>query len=161
MFIFIATSFFALIIFQILTYYSLISFQFTKKPSARAFNGIIIMSCLFFGLFLFLISIYIKKVIINSLEKSITFQNIITRRKQEYLFGDFDGLIDTYLKHRYSNYKTIGLIKDNKMVRYIDSFWCSNYDELRDELNDLKYLGTFNFGRLKQLKLLLRRQIID
>ena len=89
------------------------------------------------------------------------FKNIVTRQTKSYAFSDFDGYIDTFLNHKSASYKTIGLIKDKKVIHYIDSFWVSNYDELRQSLEGLEYLGTYNFGILKQFKMLFRQPVID
>jgi hypothetical protein len=115
----------------------------------------------FLTIFLLLISAHIKNVIIDTSGKTISFQNIISRKIKTYSFADFDGFIDTFLNHRAAQYKTIGFIKDKKVIRYLDSFWFSNYSELRVAISSLDYLGTFNFGTWKRLKLLLRLQVID
>ena len=112
-------------------------------------------------MFMIITSSFIKKIKIDSVDKTICYKNILTRQAKTYDFADFDGFIDTYLSHNKISYKTVGLVKDKKVLRYIDSCWVSNYDELRQSLDGLKCLGTYNFNSKEQLRLLLRRPIID
>ena len=108
-----------------------------------------------------LISAYIKKVNIDPISKTISFKNIFTRKTKTYDYNEFDGIVDTFLNYKSASYKTIGFVKDKKVIRYIDSFWVSNYDELRQSLQDIKNRGTYRLGSWKQLKLLFRQPVID
>lgn len=111
--------------------------------------------------FLFISATFIKRISVDNIGRTITFKNLLTRQIKIYNFSDFDGFIDTFLNHQHSSYKTIGFIKDKRMVRYIDSCWVSNYDEIRKSLFDMKNLGEYRFGMLGQLKFVLRKPIIN
>lgn len=132
------------------------------KNSAR--QDILLTFAILGGSLVILISVMvtcIKKITIDEPMKTITFKNMITGRSRTYDFVDFDGYIKTYLNHKHSAYETVGLVKDGRVIRYIDSFWVSNYDELCQPLEDLNFLGTYKFGIWKQLKLLFRKPVID
>jgi hypothetical protein len=144
-----------------LNHYSIFKIEYFITLDDKSFYFTIILFACMVILFLTVISAFIKKISINEFDMTISFQNIITRQTKTYYFSDFDGIIDTFLNHRSGQCRTIGLVKDKKVVRYIDSFWCSNYTELRQSLNNLKCFGTLNFGAWKQMKLLLRLSIID
>ena len=160
-FILISVFFFFFLFFATLTHFAILNLTFFTKLNEKSFYVMAFVFGFFLIFFLFLISAYVKNITIDTTSKTISIQNVINRRIKIYSFSDFDGLIDTYLTHRIAKYKTIGLIKDKKVVRYIDSFWYSNYSELRAALNGLNNLGTFDFGTLKSIRLLLRLQIID
>jgi hypothetical protein len=161
--LFFILTFLYLILFIGLTvkYYDIFDIPYFNKLNKKGF----VLAISFLGgaivLFVWLILLYIKKITIDISNRSITFRNIVTRNVKQYNFEDFDGFIDTFLDHKNALYKTIGLVKDKRVVRYIDSFWISNYDELHDSLQNLKYLGVYQFGSWKQLKLLFRKEIID
>jgi len=146
---------------EILSHYSIIQTHKFIKLDNKSFYTASAMLFSFGFLFLFFTATFIKKISIDPLSDTITFRNIITRQKKIYNFSDFDGFADTYLTHRISSYKTIALVKDKIVLRYIDCFWVSNYDQLRLALKSMKCLGTFNFGSWKQLKLLLRQPVIE
>jgi hypothetical protein len=141
--------------------YSIFEIDYFTNLDNRSFYFAISLLGASVFLFVSLISAYIKKVTIDPLNKIISFKNIVTRQMKIYDYKDFDGIIDTFLNHRSASYKTIGLIKDKKMIRYIDSFWVSNYDDLRQSLQGIKNLGTYRLGIWKQLKLLFRQPVID
>jgi len=113
-------------------------------------------------IFSILLSFFVKKIIINPIDKTIRFQNLVTRQIKSYSFSDFDGFLDTTIEHRGMGfYKTIGLIKNKKVVGYIDSFFYSNFDELRNELKSINYLGTKNFKQWEKIKFYFGIQIMD
>jgi hypothetical protein len=146
---------------EILNHYSIAKINYFTTLNDKGFNIMALVVGGASAIFLFSISAFIKKISIDQLSETIGFKNIITRQTKTYNFSDFDGIADTYLTHKSSSYKTIGLVKDKIVVRYMDSFWISNYEALRQFLNGMKCLGTFDFGTWKQLKLLLRRPVID
>ena len=157
-FLFLMTSiFFFLASFLALSHFGLIQTDAVKKLDEKSFVVMEIFIAGPFLLFLYFISIYIKNITIEPEKRTITFQNIITRNERFYEFGDFDGFVDTFLTHKSGRYKTIGLVKDKRVARYIDSFYCSNYQELRDALQGLPYLGTVT----KAWKVLLRQPVLE
>jgi len=146
---------------EILTHYSIFKINYFIKLDKKGFYFVVAFVGCISLLFLALFSAYIKTIEINQIDKKISFRNIITRQSKSYDFDEFDGIADTYLNHGSGSYKTVGLVKDRKVIRYIDSFWVSNYDDLRLALQDLKCFGTYNFGTWKKLKLLLKLPVID
>jgi len=161
LFIILTTVFLFLFVGEIIKHYAIFEIDYFTTMDNRSF--IFLISILGGSIILFVtfISAYIKKVTIDTTNKTISFKNIITRQTKLYDYDDFDGFIDTFLNHKSASYKTIGFIKDKRVIKYIDSFWVSNYDELHQSLTDLKYLGTYRLGSWKQLKLLFKKPVID
>ena len=88
------------------------------------------------------------KLKISSIDGSsqiIVIKNTFTRRSRSYSFSELDGYEDTVKRYGGRGgsfpFKAIRIIKDRKPSTTADSFFYSNLDELRDELNNLKYLG--------------------
>gem|GEM_PF-6155597 len=160
-FFFLVTFFFlSFLIGEVLNHYNIFKFDLFINMDDRSFYSTLSLFSFFSFLYIAMISAYIKKIDIDTINKTVSFKNIITRQTEKYDFTDFDGIADTYLNHK-GLYKTIGLVKDRKVIHYIDSYWVSNYDDLRESLQGLKCLGTYNFGTWKQLKLILRQPVID
>src|SRR5437867_51058 len=92
-----------------------------------------------------------------------TFQNIFTRITKAYNFSDFDGFIDTFVTHDSVGvpYKTIGLVYSKRVLRRIDSYYYSNYKELREGLSDCEYLGEVRLGFLNQIRMLLNLDVLE
>ena len=159
---FILTSCFASLLFGLLiNHYSIFKIGFFVKVDNKNFLPNIMTFSFLTLFFMSFIFFFIKKVSIDTLGRTICFKNIVTRQTKKYNFSDFDGFADTFLTHRYSSSRTIALVKDKKLVRYIDSFWVSNYDDVRNSLTELKHLGTYKFGNWKQLQSLLRQPMIE
>jgi hypothetical protein len=99
---------------------------------------------------------------IDTLNKTIKFKNIITRRTRLYSFSSLDGFVDTVQRDgRMSSYKVSYLVKDKKFIARISRFFCSNYDELRNGLSDLTYLGYQDFGMIDSFKVLFGKDILN
>jgi hypothetical protein len=145
----------------ILNHYSIIRLDFFITLDSKSFYIAAIVFLLPLCFFTLLVSAYLKIITIDTIRKTVTFKNILTRQTKTYDFDSFDGLIDTFLNHRNIFYKTVAFIKDKKQVRYIDSFWVSNYDEMRQSLHGISFLGTYNFSAWKRLKFLLKKQVIN
>ncbi len=105
----------------------------------------------------------VKNITVNATAKSISFQNILTRKQRKYLFSDFDGFIDTAIPHDNTGYtyQTIGLVKNKRIVRIIDSFYHSNVAELRSGLSSMPNMGQVNFGFFRRIKMLLKYPVLD
>lgn len=88
-------------------------------------------------------SFKVKKISINAEMHRIIIKNFITQQSLIYNFSDLDGYQDMIINHGKggTSYKVIALIKDNKVLFKIDSFYYSNLDELRSSIKELKYLG--------------------
>jgi len=142
-----------------LNHFEIIKVKYFTDQSDRVFIAWTLILLVPGVIFMTLSSIFIKKITIDTIRKTILFKNILTRQTYKYDFSYFDGAIHTFLEHK-GAYKTIGLVKDRKVVRYIDSFWVSNYTEMDDALKEIKFLGHYNFGLCRQILLLRRKPII-
>jgi hypothetical protein len=101
-------------------------------------------------------------IYIDTLNKTIKFKNIITRKTRLFSFDKLDGFVDTLQRDgRMNNYKAIYLVKDKKFIARISSFFCSNYEELKTGLNDLTYLGFQDFGIIDSFKVLFGQDVLD
>lgn len=101
-------------------------------------------------------------IYIDTLNRTIKFKNIITRRTRLYSFDNLKGYVTTLQRDgRGNSYKAIYLVKDEKFVARISSFFCSNYDELKRGLDDLTYLGFQNFGIIDSFKVLFGMDVLD
>jgi hypothetical protein len=109
------------------------------------------------------ILVYDANVIrIDTLGKLITFRNIITQKIKSYSFDTLDGYVDTLQRDgRGNSYKTIYLVKDKKYIAKISNFYCSNYDELKDGLSKLTYLGFQNFNIIDSFRVLFGMDMVD
>jgi hypothetical protein len=120
---------------------------------------------LFFGLTIFwsiILSAQLKNITIDLVNKTISFQNIFTRKSKVYLFSDFDGYINTAIPHDISfyPYNTIGLVKDKRILRRIDKYYYSNVDELKSGLNEIKDLGEIQFNVWGRVKMMLKFPVL-
>ena len=99
---------------------------------------------------------------IDTLNKKIEFKNLITRRTTLYSFDNIDGYVDTLQRDgRGNTYKAIYLVKGNKFLARISSFFYSNYNELKDGLHDLTYLGFQNFGIADSFRVLFGKDALN
>jgi hypothetical protein len=60
-----------------------------------------------------------------------------------------------------ANYNVIYLIKGDKRIEKISSYYFSNYKELKAGLEQLRYLGYRDFGFFKNLKILFHQNVSD
>jgi hypothetical protein len=131
--------------------------------SQRNFNAQVIIDaigCLFFGSMLSSRASFIE-IHSDSILKTISFKNLLTRRTKIFSFQDFDGYITTKLWHKqWNENKTLCLIKDGRVVRKIDNFFYSNVDELQEGLKDMPYLGFKNMGIVNSWKVLFNQPIV-
>lgn len=128
--------------------------------SDRKFFHLILFFCTYLMLPILALWLNVKNIVINKDNRSISIQNIFTRAIQEYKFSDFDGYIDTYIKHNFYSSKTIGFVKDGKIIRRIDSLYYSNYDEIKEGLAELVYKGEVKFGFWKMLQMRLNYKVV-
>jgi len=105
---------------------------------------------------------YAFNIEIDNNEKTIFFQNIITRQARLYNFTDFDSYLDTHpVTTKTGSYKVLYLLKDKKAEKIITGFYYKNIDELQDAISSIKYLGfQKNFSPIAR-KALFNRPIID
>jgi hypothetical protein len=145
----------------IFKHYSILQIDYFNKLDDKSFYVALLAFGVPLMIFILLMSAYLKKITLDPMQKTISFKNLITRQTKTYDLESFDGFIDTFLNHRSISYKTVAFIKNKKMSRYIDSFWVSNYDEIRQSIQDIPFLGTYNFSTWNRIKLLLKKQIVN
>lgn len=117
--------------------YSLFNFHWDDKAQYYFTIGIATL-----GILMVFVSLRfnVAKICIDSETNFISFQNGLTRKIEKYNFSDFDGFIDTIIKHgkAHRSYNAIGFVNGKKVVRRIDSYYYSNFDELRTALANLQ-----------------------
>jgi hypothetical protein len=97
-----------------------------------------------------------RLITINLFEKKITYTHFFTRRKVTYLFEDLEGYVEVIqAPARGNRFRMIYLVQDKKYIDEISSFAYSNYDELKEGLKKLKYLGQQEHSYLDYLKILI------
>ena len=91
------------------------------------------------------LSFKLKLSSIDGSSQKIVIKDTLTRRARSYSFFEVDGYEDTVKRYMGKgageSFKALRIIKDKKVLATADSFFYSNLDELRRELNSLKYLG--------------------
>ena len=85
----------------------------------------------------------LKSILINTDSNTITIFNFLTRISRTYQFSELDGFIDTVVQHGRGkqSYKAMSIKCRQNTILRIDSYYFSNYDELRSALSGIKYLG--------------------
>jgi hypothetical protein len=125
------------------------------KVAALAFGSFLI---LFFGSQIWRDS---KHILINSIDETITFTNLLTRQKTIYYFKEIEGYIDMYQSSRSGSYRVLYLVQDNKFVQKISTFIYSNVGEMEGALKPIKYLGQKDFSFLRSIKILLKLNVLN
>ncbi len=120
-------------------------------------SGLVGIVLSLFGLILFgsvLVS-SAKIVIIDTIGGSISFKNMLFRNEIVFAFDELDGYVETIQRDGNSNeYSVIYLVKEAKYVAKVSDFFCSNYNELKQGLGGLKYLGIKKFNIIDSFKVL-------
>ena len=140
--------------------YSIFNFNWDDKAQYYSTIGIATL-----GIFMVFVSLRfnVPKISIESELNFISFQNVLTRKIEKYNFSDFDGFIDTVIKHgkAHRSYNAIGFVIGKKVVRRIDSYYYSNYDELRTALSNCNYLGEKKLKIGARLRMLLNYDVLE
>jgi hypothetical protein len=155
--IFIALTFFVLTVAEFFV-------DYLKIPSQ---NKIILVGLTIF-LILWLLILFIelsenaKIISIDKVSKTISFTNYFTKKIKTFSFKEFDGHFETVIKHGKSRrrYDAFGLSKEKLVIYRIDSYYYSNYEELKDGLSVMESLGYFEFGFIDNIKILLKQSVI-
>jgi hypothetical protein len=138
---------------------TLFKISMTTAREAHVQMTLFVLAFLLFG------SVFVygaNAIYIDTLNKSIKFKNIITRKTRIYSFANLDGYVDTIQKDgRMNSYKVSYLVKNKKFVAKISTFFCSNYDELINGLKGLTYLGFQDFGINDNFKVLFGKEVLD
>ena len=100
-------------------------------------------------------------ILIDSFTKTITFQNLFTRKSRLYDFNYFDGFIDMNQSSKSGTYRVVYLVKEKKYIEKISSFYYSNLDDLQNGLTPIKYLGFKRYSIFKSIKILFGGQVLD
>lgn len=130
-----------------LNVYNIISIVFKIYSSLKASELLFDVGLI--GITLFGLLLYrIQMVEIDTFRKIITVKRFITKKITEYSFTDVDGFYDVAMYHykqsRDGHTKAIAFTKNKKIIILIDAEYCSNYEEIRESLNNvngLNYLG--------------------
>lgn len=140
--------------------YSLFNFHWDDKAQYYFTTGIATL-----GILMVFVSIRfnVANICIDSEANFISFQNVLTGKIEKYNFSDFDGYIDTIIKHGKGrrSYNAIGFVIGKKVVRRIDNFYYSNFDELRIALANCNYLGEKELKFGARLRMLLNYEVLD
>ncbi|HWW41414.1 hypothetical protein [Pedobacter sp.] len=99
-------------------------------------------------------------ILIDKLNKTISFTNLFTRRQSIISFDDLDGFIDVYQAVQAGRIRVIYLVRDKKFVKKLSSYYYSNLDELQEALTPIKYLGLQNFNIIKSVKILFNLRVL-
>ena len=100
-------------------------------------------------------------ITVDTFAKTITFQNLFTRKMRSYDFNYFDGFIDMNQSSKSGTYRVVYLVKDRKYVEKISSFYYSNLDDLQAAFAPVKYLGFKRYSIFKSVKVLFKGQVLD
>jgi hypothetical protein len=102
-----------------------------------------------------------KLLIINTIDKTISFTHFFTRQKTVYNFTDIDGYVDIIIEPaRGRPFRVLYLVTDEKFIQKISSFIYSNIDEIEQGLKATKYLGKQDFSFLKQFRIFLGQKVL-
>jgi len=138
--------------------------DYLKIPSQN--KPILIGLTIFLALWCLILFVELSKnakiISVDTVSKTISLTNYFTKKTQTFSYNDFDGQFDTVIKHgRYRRlYDAFGLTKDRFVVYRIDSYYYSNYEELKDGLSEIKGLGYIEFGFVDNIKILLQCPVI-
>ena len=102
-----------------------------------------------------------KIIMVDTFAKTITFQNLITRKTQLYDFNYFDGFIDVTQSSKSGTYRVVYLVKEKRYINKISSFYYSNLNELQAALTPIKYLGFKKYSIFKSIKVLFNGEVLS
>lgn len=100
-------------------------------------------------------------IMVDTFAKTITFQNLFTRKARLYDFNYFDGFIDMNQSSESGTYRVVYLVKEKRYIEKISSFYYSNLDDLQVALTPIKYLGFRRYSIFKSIKVLFNGQVLD
>ena len=98
-----------------------------------------------------------KKIEID--DNEIRYRNWLTNVTTSYRLNELDGFAITQEITNYGLLRTIYLVKDGKMSGKISEFFYSNFDELLNGVQKIKFLGSFNWSGIKSIKIFLVHKI--
>ena len=100
-------------------------------------------------------------ILVDTFAKTISFQNLFTRKIRLYDFNHFDGFIDMNQSSKSGTYRVVYLVKDKKYIEKISSFYYSNLNDLQSALIPIEYLGFKRYSIFKSIKVLFNGQVLD
>lgn len=120
--------------------------KINPKDANQPTGLLTILFCSFI-LFICLLLYYVERIVIDATNKTISFKNLFLPITKTYSFSDLDGFFEKNTSHEqlYIFYRTICLVQNERVVKKIDSFFYSNFEELKSGLKALKYLGFKKF----------------
>jgi hypothetical protein len=140
------------------------SFDFIGKADAGKNNGFLLLLVLtafliFFFRALTIIKLY-KITFIDVNNKTVSFKNVFTRRTKTYSIKNLDGYYDAIKSSNFGSHKEILFIQNNKVVSIISSAYTSNYNDLSNNLSNIKYLGRLDYNFHDKLNMFLDKELI-
>ncbi len=106
--------------------------------------------------------LYSILITIDPSEKTINITRFFTRQKIIYKFSDFDGYVTMMVTPaRGRPYEVLYLVKNEKFILKISSIVYSNFNDLKNELKGLKYLGNLKFSYGTMLKIFLKQNVLN
>ncbi len=98
--------------------------------------------------------------------KKMEFVNYFTKKHKQIEFNQLDGYVTGRMKNYIGRFpseknKIIWIVKDGKMIERIDEHYIFNYNELEEELKEMKYLGYQKIRIWKRFKMLFGPISID
>ncbi len=100
-------------------------------------------------------------IYIDTFSKTISFRNIIINSTRIYRFDELQGYVESSYKVKGGTERVIYLVKDDKRVERITENYYSNYDELKQGLSSINYMGVRIFYFFEHLKILFRMTVYN
>ena len=99
--------------------------------------------------------LFANVTIIDSLNKTVSYKNIITRKKKVFYYDEINGYITTTEFTKGGDCPVIYLLSKDKYVVKMSSYIYSNYADLKHGLADIKYLRPKYTDIIDRSKILL------
>jgi hypothetical protein len=94
-----------------------------------------------------------QRVSINTLEQTITFKKIFTGKETAIPFTEIEGCFETTKQNNAGKFKVILFVNNGFLLGSISSSQYSNFDELRNSLGKLKYLGFIQYNAFDHIRM--------
>ena len=115
---------------------------------------------LFFQFATFILLKFAKVITIDNQNNSISFMNLLTRKKETFSFDEVDGYYEAIKKTQYGeHYKVLLVMKDNKVLGKISQYYYCNFSGLCDSIKTIKFLGEIKYSPKENFKMLFGKAI--
>jgi len=98
-------------------------------------------------------------IVIDKLNRTISFTNFITRRERSFSFDSFSGYMKSGQRTLYGVDNLIYLVGDTKHYKKLFAAIYNNLDEMRNAFYAIKYLGFRKLSFLQKLAVFFNRQV--